>query len=411
MEWSRRVRVALVLAVPSCFVGLASSGTVTEEQAIRLFLEDSPQARRVAAVVRSVDATSRVEARVANPEVAYQVEDAAGVRDEFLTLAQELPITGRRGLVRSSAGAAASAAGLGAERDLQAAGHAVRASFYEVLYRESALDSLRRGAKLLESVVEILERREREGEGSGYDVLRAEQELAEIEIATAEAGVALLVARSRFGSLFEPASRMESAMLEGDLRPTDAIPEPEQAVQRALSQRADLRSLAVAAQGLDLERRASRRRRFPEPTLSAGWKRSEALGVGDTGFVAGLTVPLPIFDRAGVLVARATADRQRTELEFEILEREIRAEVLVALARERSARQVAERHGNDVERRAGELRTIAQLAYDEGETGILKLLDAHRTSLAMELRALAVRHEAKSAGIDRDLAVGDEVKP
>ena len=80
-----------------------------------------------------------------------------------------------------------------------------------------------------------------------------------------------------------------------------------------------------------------------------------------------------------------------------------------ALARERTARQVAERQGEEILLRAGELRRIAELAYEEGEAGILDLLDAYRTSLATELRALTVRYEAKRAEIDRDRAMGVEV--
>jgi cobalt-zinc-cadmium efflux system outer membrane protein len=406
-----RARVALVLVLLIPAIAVASDEPVTESVAIRLFNEQSPQARRVPLIEQSVGAERRRDARPSNPEVAYQIEDAAGVRDEFLTFQQELPITGRRGLVRESADAAASAAGLAAERDLLATAAAVRAAFYEVLYRESAIDRLRQGTERLERIVDILAKREREGEGSGYDLLRAEQELTEIGITSSEAEAALSIARSRFGGFFDPARNMESAHLEGDLQPTDVLPEPEEAVERALSQRGDLRALRVEAQRLDLEQRAARRRRFPEPTLTAGWKRTEALGLGDTGFVASLTVPLPVFDRGQVTARRASADRERAELDVEILEREIHAEVQAALARERGARQAARLQGKGVEQRAEELRGIAELAYDEGEAGILELLDAYRTSLASELRALTVRYEAKRAEIDRDRAIGGEVKP
>ena len=60
---------------------------------------------------------------------------------------------------------------------------------------------------------------------------------------------------------------------------------------------------------------------------------------------------------------------------------------------------------------AVELNRIARLRYDEGESGILELLDAHRTSLTMRLRALATRYEAKIAEIDRNRVIGNEVKP
>jgi cobalt-zinc-cadmium efflux system outer membrane protein len=403
--------VALVITVLSTAVAPASIGSVTEADAIRLFLEQSPQARRVPLVVESVDAALRVETRVSNPDVAYQVEDAAGVRDEFLTFQQELPITGRRGLLDERAEVAASAAGLAAERDLQDEVFDLKHSFHEVLYRELVLERLRRGAELLGQTVEILEHREREGEGSGYDVLRAEQELAELRMTTADADASLAAVRSRFGSFYDPDLNMSSVRLEGSLNPSDPVPEVEQTAMQALEQRLDLRSLSAERARLDLERRAARRRRFPEPVLTAGWKRTEALGLSDTGYIAALTIPLPIFDRGRFEAVRATSEGERVELEAEILTRRIRAEVQAAVAREQAARKAALGYGEDVERRAGELHRIARLKYDEGESGILELLDAHRTSLTMQLRALAARYEAKIAEIDRNRVMGNEVKP
>jgi len=411
MESSVGARTALVIACFLPSLALASSDAITEVDAIRLFLEDSPQARAVPIAMRAVDAESRVDARVANPSVAYVVEDAADVRDEFLFFEQELPITGRRALLRERAEAASSAVGLAAERDLQNEAYSLKLVFYEVLHAEFAVESLRRGAGSLERVVEVLRERERHGEGTGYDVLRAEQELAEIQIATTATETALSAARSRFGAFFGATLAMDGVSLSGDFATTAGAPSAEEAVALALSRRSDLRALSAEARRRELESQAARRLRFPEPTLTAGWKRVEALGLSATGFVASLTVPLPIFDRGQPAAERATADHERVALESEILQREIRAEVLAALARESAAREAARRYDDEVERRGAELRRIAQLAYDEGESGILELLDAHRTSLAMELRALETRYEAKLAEIELDRAIGNEVQP
>jgi cobalt-zinc-cadmium efflux system outer membrane protein len=411
MEWSSTACVACVITVLSTSVAPASAGPVTETEAIRLFLEQSPQARRVPLVVRSVDAALRIETRVANPEIAYQIEDAFGVRDEFLTFQQELPITGRRELLGERAEVAAAAAGLAAEHALRADVHDLKHSFHEVLYREQVLERLRHGAELIEHTVEILERREREGEGSGYDVLRAEQELAELRMTARETETVLAAARARFGSFYDPDLNMGSVRLAGDLTPMDPVPEVEQAAEQALAQRLDLQVLVAQRERMELERRAARRKRFPEPTLTAGWKRTDALGRSDTGYIAALSVPLPIFDRGRLDGARAGAEAERVELEAEILERRIRAEVVAAVAREQAARRTARAYSQGIERRAAELHRIAQIRYDEGESGILELLDAHRTSVTMELRALAAGYEARSAEIDLDRVVGSEVKP
>jgi len=411
MEWFRRAQVAFVFAVLSTSVVPASTGAVTEAEAIRIFLKRSPQARRVPVMEQTVDAALRVATRVANPDVAYQVEDAGGVRDEFLTFQQELPITGRRGLLKERAEVAASAAALGAERGLRGDGYELKRTFHEVLYRQGVLETFRSGGELLERTVEVLEQREREGEGSGYDVLRAEQELAELRMSSADADAALYAARARFGSFFDPDLNMEAATLHGGPTPTGPIPEVERATEDALKQRLDLRSLFAERERLELERRAARRRRIPEPVLTVGRKRTEALGLSDTGYVTALTVRLPIFDRGRFESARAEAEGQRIDLDTEILTRRIRAQVQASVAREQAARNAAERYGENIERRAVELNEIARLKYDEGESGILELLDAQRTSLAMQLRALAVRYEAKVAEIERDRAIGNEVEP
>ncbi len=133
--------------------------------------------------------------------------------------------------------------------------------------------------------------------------------------------------------------------------------------------------------------------------------------MSDTGFVASLMVPLPVFDRGKFAAARANAAWGQVELRQEILKREIRGEVESALVRAQAAREAAERFGAQVEQRAGELRRIARLTYDEGERGILELLDAIRTSLRMELQALAARHEAKREEIELSRVMGREVLP
>ena len=96
------------------------SGPVSEDDAIRLFLDVSPQAQLVALRAERARAARRAGNEVSNPAIAYQVEDAFDVRDEFLTFQQELPITGRRSLVKEGAGVASEAVGLQARTSRQA---------------------------------------------------------------------------------------------------------------------------------------------------------------------------------------------------------------------------------------------------------------------------------------------------
>ena len=409
MEQSARVIVALLVLMLSPALVAEQRPAVSESEALRLFLEESPHARKVPLASREVEAEMRGRSLLANPEIGYAIEDAGGVRDEFLTFQQEIPITGRRHILLESAEAAARSARLGAESELAAATHSLRTAFFEVIYREKSVALLREGAARIQRAVEILAAREREGESAGYDRLRAEQELAEVRLTLSEAEVALATARARFGAYFEPSRAMSSAPLRGELDPETDLPDESLALEEALLRRGDLASLRASSEHWQHEARAASRSKYPEPTISAGWKRTEALDVSDTGFVASLVVARPVFDRGQLESARARASRQRTELDLEALERQVRFEVGATLAKERAARAALERHGREVIARSAQLRQIAELAYEEGESGILDLLDAYRVSLATEMRALALRHEAKRAEINRDRALGAEV--
>jgi len=403
--------VALCLALCDSDVVLGASGAITEDDAIRLFLENSPQARLVDVRAEAARSDFRIGTEVTNPAVAYQIEDAAGVRDEFLTFEQALPITGRRSLLKDGAEAAASAAGLLAKHELRDAAFSLKIAFHEALYRDAQVGIVEQALAELTRTVAALHERERAGEGSGYDVLRAEQETAELQLDIEKAKAASAEARAKLASFFDDSLAMGAAVLKGDFELPGSVWTADEAVAKALEQRSDLQALKQDARYQDLGLEAARRQRFPEPVLSAGWKRVEALGESDTGFIAALMVPIPVFDRGKYAAASARAASTRITLQTEILEREIRAEVETALARAQAARSAAVQFGPATERRAAELRRIAQLAYDEGERGILDLLDAWRTSLRMELWALSARQEARREHIQLERVMGSEVRP
>ena len=136
---------ALMLFSVNASTAVEPSGSITEADAVRLFLDESPQARLISLRAEAAGAGASIGIQVANPSVTYQIEDAFGVRDEFLIFQQELPITGRRSLLHDRAAAVSAAAGLLGRRDLQDATYSLRLAFYDVLYRAGVLEIMRRG--------------------------------------------------------------------------------------------------------------------------------------------------------------------------------------------------------------------------------------------------------------------------
>ena len=89
----------------------------------------------------------------------------------------------------------------------------------------------------------------------------------------------------------------------------------------------------------------------------------------------------------------------------------IAAEVHAASAAAAGARELAERYRDDSVSRAAELVAIATAGYEEGEFGIIELLDAHRVGLSAELRALELSASARRAAVELDRATGRGMTP
>ncbi len=123
------------------------------------------------------------------------------------------------------------------------------------------------------------------------------------------------------------------------------------------------------------------------------------------------TVAVPLFNRGQAQVARAEAARGRTDAERQALGTRIESEVRVAHAAASRYRELADRYRAGSVERAAELAAIATAAYEEGEYGILELLDAHRVTLGAELRWLDLSASARRAAIELDRAIGGETTP
>lgn len=162
-------------------------------------------------------------------------------------------------------------------------------------------------------------------------------------------------------------------------------------------------------QRLQFEQQAAGRLARPHPIVSGGWKQTAETGRSDSGYTFGVGVAVPLFARGAAEAAMSSAALAAAEARRAALALEIEADVRVAHARAEAARERVQAYETDALVRSRELVRIATLAYDEGELGILELLDAHRTRLDAELRAVALKTDARLAAVLLDFATADEV--
>lgn len=376
----------------------------TERDVVDLIVRDGPQARAIRTGTEVIRREQLARLAYPNPGLMYSREGAGFT--EFLQVEQLLPVFGTRAAL-SRAGLAATAAAE-AERDarlwiLRADATALVARLMANQERLQAADA---HVREVERLIEVLRIREREGEGSRFDRLRAEQELVEARQSSVSAAVAVAEARAALSGMLPRDGSV--TRVSGTLHQHRADPPMETLVMRAISSRAELRSLQLSAERAARESEAARRARLPAPTLFGGLKRADGDGRRERAGVLGLNVSVPLFDNGNRDAARWTAERARVDAQREAIEHEIRHEI--ARASETFAlRQSA--LSSDQPTAADELTRIAEVAYREGEVGILELLDAVRTSSRARMRDIEIRLDARLAQIALERAVGDVLWP
>ena len=391
---------AVGLLAPS----MAAGQDRTEREIVEIIVRDGPQARAIRA---ESEVTRREQlARLAypNPSVTYSREGAGFT--EFFQAEQSLPLFGARSAL-SRAGVAATAAAE-AERDLRLwlLRSDAAAAVARIVAEQARLESARAQVREVERLIEILRTREREGEGSRFDRLRAEQELRDTNQLVSSAAVALTEARVTIaGMLPSGASLSTIAGIAIAQQPPVPI---ESLFTRATSTRAELRALHQLGERATFEADAARRSRLPSPNLFGGVKRADDVSGRETGGVFGVRVALPLFDAGGREAARWEAERARVDAERVSIESRIRTEITGAseVLAVRLAALSEEQPGA-----AEELSRIAEVAYREGEVGILELLDAVRTASRARIRGIHLRLDARLAQIALDRAVGDILWP
>src|SRR5687767_13870946 len=189
---------AVGLLMPSMAIGQDR----TEREVVDLIVRDGPHARAIRA---ESEVTRREQlARLAypNPVVTYSREGAGFT--EFFQAEQSLPIFGARAAL-SRAGVAATASAE-AERDVRLwlLRSEAAAAVARLVAAQARLESAQAHAREVERLIEILRTREREGEGSRFDRLRAEQELRDTRQLATSARVLVTEARATLSGMLPP---------------------------------------------------------------------------------------------------------------------------------------------------------------------------------------------------------------
>lgn len=378
------------------------------------FLTLSPQAHELQARVALTEAEAKTRTVYPNPAVSYSREGAG--YNEFFEASQTLPVNGRVRYLRDAGSAAVSGADANREAVLWSLRIDLRLAFYRMVAAQERVRLLSASTEEVEQLISILRRREEEGEGSRYDRLRAEREIAELRTDAVAANGLIAAARARISGFLPEGTQVQS--VRGALTVPLEPPSLQELTARAVGSRADYRAEQKTLSRYEFEEQAARRLRIPNPEISAGVKRADVVsGRGPnsfsegtrTGVVFSLSVPLPLLNSGRYEVSRFQAEQEQTKARAAVLVRQIQTDMQGAREVLMIRREALGAYERELTSAGVELTRITRVAYEEGEVGILELLDSLRVNRLASLRLLELQAGAREAFIELERVVGTEL--
>lgn len=412
LSWVKSRRQRWLFAL--CFVqlGVLAHGQqlLTLDDAVREALESHPVLALESQRITSVGALVQQAGLRPNPRLFIQSENwnfagtthipiASTFTDQFLYASQVLETGSKR--QRRVELAKENVLLTQLERDIFARQivSRVKLSYWSAVGAQRIVALLKESQRNLLQTIEYHEVQLREGAIAEGDVVRVrlEGDRTSIALENAERDVTsskLALLREMGRETFEDVRLVDSI--------DDQPPLPLIDIGQALENRPDLRQ---ARQGIEQAKSGVRLQQAiakPDIEVLSGYKRT----VGFNTFMWGVQVPLPFFNKNQGAIASAQSDVSVAESRVRALEIQVKTEIEAALRDAEARRQRLSALVAGALTRADESVTIARAAYREGGTDLLRLLEAERIYIELEVLNARMRTEYRQSLVTLETALG-----
>src|SRR5262245_50674729 len=178
----RIVVVCAALAVlASVRDGSAQPVPMTESEALARLSAESPRVRAIRAAIELARADVLAAGRWPNPRFTVDRESVAGNTEYLTMVGQLLPVSGQRQFQVKAASALVDAASSRADEAIRRARADLRLAFAQLAAAQQRERDLTAARNRLQELADILTRREAAGDAAGFDRLRAEREVLDID--------------------------------------------------------------------------------------------------------------------------------------------------------------------------------------------------------------------------------------
>lgn len=383
------IQCANILAVTSTlFVFVAASrawaesaNTLTLAHALEVALHSSTELKAAQLDISASEARSTQAGAIPNPSLDTDIEtipktgETASGMDVTVLLSQPFELGGKRSKRVKVAEIERDVAGWSEKSKRLDIMNEVTKLFIDVLAGQEKVKLSEARKSLAQDVLKAATNRLAVGKGSNLDQAKARIALTTSEIEAERSARIYGAAKEKLSmSLGENAPSFSEvdgkfAIPTSPPQWTDLTPE--------LLQNPDLKRLAKEHEQKTATLEFERSRQVPDVTLKGGIKY--ATEGGSIGYLAGISLPLPLFDRNQGGIREASLNVDKASQEQLTAERKARASLQDVYTTSSIARNEAEALQRSGIPEAQKAFDVARSAYDQGRLSYLEVLDAQKT--------------------------------
>jgi outer membrane protein, heavy metal efflux system len=261
----------------------------------------------------------------------------------------------------------------------------VKLSYWEARGAQEKRDLLKATVENFQKIIDYQSAQLSVGSISEQDLLRVQLEGERLKIA---ANLAIIEATRARVQLLKDMGQIDfSEVLLTE--PLDANPSAIDAIdiEQVLAQRIEMKVAAAAVEEAQAKSRLQEVSDRPDLSIFYGYKRTQLVDAtsGVNTAMAGLQITLPVTDRNQGNRAAASAEVRRQQQLLAATEADVRVEYFGALQEYQLRRSEVIETLQPLREHARTISEIAQAAYAQGGTDLLRLLDAERAQLDAEL--------------------------
>lgn len=363
---------------------ITSSDSISFDEAQSLFLRNNPALASARSMARRQALEARIPSLWPNPSLEGDIETASS--QQSLVLDQPIPNPIFFRAQKSVSGARAQAAQAMLQETASELYLELRRRYLSAMASEARLRNLEAVIQPVRRAIEVALARLEEGDIGQHDINRLRVALAAYEDALARAQSEHEISLAAL-SAFVSADTSSTRFINSDsLRYVPVFLEEAELAEQVLWRRASFIAALSEVEAARASLRGARAARWPGVSIRTGIGRETASGDTSIGPLIGLGLELPIWSQNKTQVGASEAALDEATSSLEVARRAVLLETEAAFTRLQSYR-------SRLERRAALAGTDSLLAdalalYQEGETGLLELLDA--VSAARDANAMRI---------------------